>query len=114
MVEFDVETNGPPAGEPGVRAFSGPRWTRVADPRRRGAGHCRVLPGRDGGPDGGWQSHQAACGAVRPEYKHRTFVVLRTSHYGQPERFGMTRKPFVTPLGESAVDLRMVDTLVND
>jgi AmmeMemoRadiSam system protein B len=31
-------------------------------------------------------------------------VVLGTSHYGQPERFGLTRKPFVTPLGESPVD----------
>jgi AmmeMemoRadiSam system protein B len=65
-------------------------------------------------PEGGWKSYQAAYGALRPEYKDRTFVVLGTSHYGQPERFGMTRKPFVTPLGESAVDLRMVDTLVND
>jgi AmmeMemoRadiSam system protein B len=65
-------------------------------------------------PEGGWKSYQAAYGALRPEYRDRTFVVLGTSHYGQPERFGMTRKPFVTPLGESAVDLRMVETLVNE
>jgi MEMO1 family protein len=64
-------------------------------------------------PEGGWQSYQAAYRALRPEYKDRTFVVLGTSHYGEPERFGMTRKPFVTPLGESAVDQRLVDTLVN-
>ena len=50
-------------------------------------------------PEGGWNSYQAAYGALAPEYKDRTFVVLGTSHYGQPERFGMTRKPFVTPLG---------------
>src|SRR6185295_17838895 len=35
-----------------------------------------------------------------------------TSHYGAPERFGLTRKPFATPLGESAVDLRLVEELV--
>ena len=52
-------------------------------------------------PEGGWHSYQAAYGALAPEYKDRTFVVLGTSHYGEPERFGLTRKPFVTPLGES-------------
>src|ERR1700682_6541143 len=65
-------------------------------------------------PEGGWKSYQAAYSALTPDYKDRTFVVLGTSHYGEPERFGLTRKPFVTPLGESAVDLRLVDKLVND
>ncbi len=64
-------------------------------------------------PEGGFKSYQAAYSALAPEYKDRTFVVLGTSHYGQPERFGMTRKPFVTPLGESPVDLPLVDTLVS-
>lgn len=63
-------------------------------------------------PEGGWKSYQAAYGTLIPEHKDRTFVVLGTSHYGQPERFGMTRKPFVTPLGESAVDLPLVEKLV--
>jgi AmmeMemoRadiSam system protein B len=38
-------------------------------------------------------------------------VVLGTSHYGAPERFGLTRKPFLTPLGETTVDLPLVDEL---
>jgi AmmeMemoRadiSam system protein B len=38
-------------------------------------------------------------------------VVLATSHYGAPERFGLTRKPFRTPLGEVATDARLVDWL---
>jgi AmmeMemoRadiSam system protein B len=63
-------------------------------------------------PEGGWHSYQAAYGALRPEYKDRTFVILGTSHYGEAERFGLTRKAFVTPFGESAVDQRLVDTLV--
>jgi AmmeMemoRadiSam system protein B len=62
-------------------------------------------------PEGGWQSYQAAYRMMGPAYKHRTFVVLGTSHYGEPERFGLTRKPFVTPLGESTVDLALVDWL---
>ena len=63
-------------------------------------------------PEGGWQSYQAAYRMLTPAYKERTFVVLGTSHYGEPERFGLTRKSFVTPLGESAVDLQLVDSLV--
>ena len=62
-------------------------------------------------PEGGWQSYRAAYGMLAPQYKDRTFVVLGTSHYGEPERFGLTRKPFVTPFGESQVDVPLVDRL---
>jgi AmmeMemoRadiSam system protein B len=62
-------------------------------------------------PEGGWQSYQAAYAVLGPEYKDRTFVILGTSHYGEPERFGLTRKPFVTPFGESPTDLALVDWL---
>jgi AmmeMemoRadiSam system protein B len=62
-------------------------------------------------PEGGWQSYGAAYRMMAPQYKDRTFVVLGTSHYGEPERFGLTRKPFVTPLGESQVDAPLVDWL---
>ncbi len=62
-------------------------------------------------PEGGWQSYRAAYGMMSPAYRERTFVILGTSHYGEPERFGLTRKPFVTPLGESTVDVALVDWL---
>ena len=62
-------------------------------------------------PEGGWQSYRAAYGALGPELKDRTFVILATSHYGAPEHFGLTRKPFVTPLGETATDTALVDRL---
>jgi AmmeMemoRadiSam system protein B len=62
-------------------------------------------------PEGGWQSYRAAYGMMAPQYKDRTFVVLGTSHYGEPERFGLTRKTFVTPMGETAVDTALVDWL---
>jgi hypothetical protein len=49
--------------------------------------------------------------AAFPALAKRTFVVLGTSHYGAPEKFGLTRKPFVTPLGTLAVDIELVDWL---
>jgi AmmeMemoRadiSam system protein B len=38
-------------------------------------------------------------------------VVLGTSHFGEPERFGLTRKPYATPAGETTADLGLVDEL---
>jgi AmmeMemoRadiSam system protein B len=63
-------------------------------------------------PEGGWQSYRAAYAALRPTDAARTFVVLGTSHYGEPESFGLTRKPFLTPFGETLVDTGLVDELV--
>jgi AmmeMemoRadiSam system protein B len=62
-------------------------------------------------PFGGWQSYRAAYSAMGPAYRDRTFIVLGTSHYGEPERFGLTRKPYVTPIGESQTDTALVDWL---
>ena len=62
-------------------------------------------------PEGGWQSYRAAYSQLKPEYADRTFVILATSHYGEPERFGLTRKNFLTPMGESTTDRRLVDWL---
>jgi hypothetical protein len=65
-------------------------------------------------PEGGWQSYRAAYQTLGPELKDRTFVILATSHYGAPEHFGLTRKPFVTPLGETPTDTALVDRLAAD
>lgn len=62
-------------------------------------------------PEGGWQSYRAAFSALAPEHADRTFVILATSHYGAPERFGLTRKNFETPYGHAAADHRLVDWL---
>ena len=62
-------------------------------------------------PFGGWESYRDAYASLRPSYKDRTFVVLGTSHYGEADRFGLTRKPFVTPFGESITETRLVDEL---
>jgi AmmeMemoRadiSam system protein B len=59
-------------------------------------------------PAGGWQCYRAAYTALTPDLRDRTFVVLGTSHYGQPDRFGLTRKPFKTPFGSTLTDERLV------
>jgi MEMO1 family protein len=63
-------------------------------------------------PEGGWRSYAAAYGALGPELRDRTFVVLGTSHYGRPDRFGLTRKPFLTPYGVTHPDLPLVERLI--
>ena len=63
-------------------------------------------------PEGGWRSYAAAYRKITPELADRVFVLLGTSHYGQPEKFGLTRKPYTTPLGSARVETSMLDKLV--
>jgi hypothetical protein len=63
-------------------------------------------------PSGGYASYRAAYRLLGPDYADRTFVILGTSHYGAPERFGLTRKPYATPWGESRVNLELVEELM--
>jgi len=62
-------------------------------------------------PFGGWESYRDAYASMLPSYRDRTFVVLGTSHYGEADKFGLTRKPFVTPFGESITETALVDEL---
>ena len=55
-------------------------------------------------PFGGVEAYRAAYSCLSPEDASRTFVILGTSHYGEPDTLGLTRKPFVTPLGEASTD----------
>ncbi len=66
-------------------------------------------------PDGGWNTYRAAYQALPPieQTRDRTFVILGTSHYGAPERFGLTRKRFLTPFGEAETNIALVDELEN-
>jgi AmmeMemoRadiSam system protein B len=61
--------------------------------------------------DGGAACYRAAYGLLRPEHKDRIFVVLGTSHYGRAESFGLTRKPYRTPLGETLAAPELVAEL---
>ena len=62
-------------------------------------------------PFGGWESYRDAYASLLPAYQDRTFVVLGTSHYGEADKFGLTRKPFVTPFGEAMTAANLVDEL---
>jgi MEMO1 family protein len=64
-------------------------------------------------PDGGWATYRAAFSALPSVdvVQDRTFVVLGTSHYGAPNRFGLTRKPFVTPFGQTRTNRGLIDEL---
>ena len=62
-------------------------------------------------PFGGAESYRDAYAAIPKSYQDKTFVILGTSHYGEPERFGLTRKPFLTPFGEARTDVSLVDEL---
>jgi AmmeMemoRadiSam system protein B len=64
-------------------------------------------------PEGGIASYAAAYRALpsKADLGERTFVILGTSHYGEPDRFGLTRKPFATPLGAARTDGALVDEL---
>lgn len=62
-------------------------------------------------PAGGWQCYRAAYTALTPDLRDHTFVVLGTSHYGQPDRFGLTRKAFKTPFGTTRTNEGLVAEL---
>lgn len=64
-------------------------------------------------PMGGYESYRAAYGLLGDTYKEKTFVVLGTSHYGQPEKFGLTRKSYVTPWGAARTDTGLVAELTS-
>jgi len=62
-------------------------------------------------PAGGVASYAAAYRGLPADLGERTFVILGTSHYGEPDRFGLTRKPFATPFGATVTDARLVGEL---
>ncbi len=62
-------------------------------------------------PFGGVEAYRAAYQSLTVADAQRTFVILGTSHYGAPDRLGLTRKPFVTPFGKAATDTALVDRL---
>lgn len=87
---------------------------------QRYLGATETAPGRVIGiaaphvsPEGGWQCYQAAYSALTPDLRDRTFVVLGTSHYGKPDKFGLTRKPFQTPYGTGTTNQRLVNQLAD-
>jgi AmmeMemoRadiSam system protein B len=79
--------------------------------QRAGGRRVRAIAAPHVSPFGGVEAYRAAYSALSPEDAGRTFVILGTSHYGHPDRLGLTRKSFVTPYGETLTDPALVDRL---
>jgi len=86
-------------------------WMSGPDVRAAADGNLIGIAAPHVSPSGGWQSYRDAYRMIGQEHKDKTFVILATSHYGEPETFGLTRKPFRTPLGDTATDTGLVDWL---
>ena len=102
-----------PADPEALRALLA-RYLAEAPPCPAPAGELIGIAAPHVSPEGGWRSYGAAYSQLRPRDGKRTFVVLGTSHYGEPERFGLTRKPFRTPLGETTIDEERVVRLAQE
>lgn len=85
------------------------RW--MGDSSPAGADHLIGIAAPHVSPEGGYQSYRAAYRLLRPEYRDRTFVVLGTSHYGAPDKFGLTRKPYRTARGDTNTAGNLIDEL---
>ena len=65
-------------------------------------------------PFGGVDAYRSAYASFTPADADRTFVILGTSHYGPPDCLGLTRKPFVTPYGQTGTATDLVDELESE
>ncbi|MGH9534094.1 MAG: AmmeMemoRadiSam system protein B [Terriglobales bacterium] len=62
-------------------------------------------------PFGGVAGYAAAYARLPRNLAGKTLAILGTSHHGAANRFGLTRKPFATPLGLAAPDREAVEFL---
>jgi len=77
-----------------------------------GRGPTRAIAAPHVSPEGGSTTYARAYAALPPDAGEKVFVVLGTSHYGEPDRYGLTRKPFATPFGAARTEVGLVDALV--
>jgi len=82
-------------------------------PKGRGGNGVLGIAAPHCSPEGGSASYAAAYRALPKQIDpdDKIFVVLGTSHYGEPDRFGLTRKPFATPFGIAPTETALVDEL---
>ncbi len=111
----EAELRPPAHAESGYPAEAGPLRAKLseygADPETDSADSLAALAAPHVSPEGGFRSYAAAYRRLNPSYADHTFVILGTSHYGRPEKFGLTRKPYVTPFGALQTDRALVDRL---
>lgn len=91
---------------------SAPPPTSQPAPRGRSIGIAAPHASFEGGPE----CYRDAFLALRSmgsaeEMRDKIFVLLATSHYGEPERYGVTRKPFLTPFGQTTPANELLDEI---
>jgi AmmeMemoRadiSam system protein B len=101
-----------PEEEVDVRATLDAYFTDAEKPRL--SGRLVGIAAPHVSPFGGWQTYRAAYSALDVDRRDTTFVILGTSHYGEPDRFGLTRKPFETPYGRTRVDESLIGELEDE
>ncbi len=108
------EANFADSAYPGDRELLSSLLTkRIGAPR--GTASTVAVAAPHASPEAGWATYQAAFQSLPPveQGKDLTFVILGTSHYGAPERFGLTRKDFETPYGSARTNVALVNELAN-
>jgi MEMO1 family protein len=83
----------------------------------RAAAPARAIAAPHVSPGGGSATYARAYGALPLDSAARddkVFVILGTSHYGAPDRYGLTRKPFATPFGAARTEVGLVDALARE
>lgn len=89
-------------------------WTGKASPG--GSDPVRAVASPHASPGAVRSSYGAAYRALAgglsvEDAAGKTFVILGTSHYGTPDRLGVTRKQFTTPLGAAVTDASLLAEL---
>lgn len=93
-------------------AFLGETPELPAAPRGRVIGIAAPHASFEGGPECYREAFHALRSMGTPEeMREKIFVVLATSHYGEPERYGVTRKPFLTPFGQTTPANELLDEI---
>jgi MEMO1 family protein len=92
-----------------------PEGNRARPPARVRA-PVRAIAAPHVSPFGGSATYARAYGAlpVDAATREKVFVILGTSHYGEPDRYGLTRKPFATPFGAARTEVGLVDVLARE
>jgi AmmeMemoRadiSam system protein B len=82
----------------------------------RSSAPVRAIAAPHVSPFGGSATYARAYGALPVDSapREKVFVILGTSHYGEPDRYGLTRKPFATPFGKARTEIGLVDALIRE
>jgi len=96
--------------EPEVLRATLDEW--LAEAPRPASGDWIGLAAPHVSPAGGRRCYAAAYGALAPPRRDQVFVILGTSHFGDPERFGLTLKNYATPLGEATTERALAEWLI--